>query len=1019
VRPVRLTVRGLRSYRGTAVVDFRGLSLVALIGDTGAGKSSLIEGLCFALYGSTTWDGRSVGELVADGADQVVVELEFRTGGDTGDTWTVTRSHRRGGGQAVHRLVSDGGAKVDGAKDVNQRIAQLLGLTKEQFLKAVVMPQGRFEELLRASPGQRTQILKGVFRLDALDAVKRAAEAQADRWRDPVTALRTERLALPADPAAALGEAEQAARRWAATVDALEVAQAHVAAATEALELARGRATALRAAAARVEALGTAIDPGAAAALLAADDELARATAAAEEAATAAAAHEAEAAAAATAALAGFATRDDAVGGRARLAAAASALAELEDRRRAAAAALAALDAAPPPAAVDAALVAAARDAEAALTASSERRRAAAQAEAAAVDALAAWRAALDVEAGCSARRDELAATAGAAKAARREAERALEQAEAALSSAAAALDDVRRRHAAAAAATGCQAGDECPVCGRALPDGFVPRAAPDLDDAAARLADADATVAAHRRAVRAAVTRAAQASSEHDQARRQAEDAAATCAARARAVAELLGAPPPAAAPHDADAGGRALVPLRDATARASRDEEAAAAAARDAAGALAAAQATSDERRARWAADHQRESEQLAATAAGIGRQRRALAALPAAWRPAPDAAPAALSALADDIDAALAAHQDAVARADDAATARRRADAARNELSLRREREVLRPAEQLTRAVADAHAALVDLAALVDPPPGVPPAPAGTAPGPRGRGRGPAGPPDLAALHAGVEQHRRAAAEVTAAAARAAAAHDAEADVQERQLAAVLAEVHVPDAATLPTALGDARAEARHARHAQEEARRAAARATRIDEALAIATPHLSALQALAKLLTDGKFIGHVMRSRETALLVEASRTLRRLSGDRFGFQDGFGVVDRRSGQVRGADTLSGGERFQASLALALALVEIATRGGGQLDAVFVDEGFGSLDAASLGQALDALGDVAVDGKLVALVSHLRQVAEHVDQVLLVERDDATGSTVRLLDEAEREALLVEDARSRMTT
>ncbi|MGI8983971.1 MAG: SbcC/MukB-like Walker B domain-containing protein [Acidimicrobiales bacterium] len=73
----------------------------------------------------------------------------------------------------------------------------------------------------------------------------------------------------------------------------------------------------------------------------------------------------------------------------------------------------------------------------------------------------------------------------------------------------------------------------------------------------------------------------------------------------------------------------------------------------------------------------------------------------------------------------------------------------------------------------------------------------------------------------------------------------------------------------------------------------------------------------------------------------------------------------LADRYSGQERGPDTLSGGERFQASLALALALVEIATRSGGQLEAVFVDEGFGSLDAGSLDQALTTLGAVASDG------------------------------------------------------
>lgn len=111
-------------------------------------------------------------------------------------------------------------------------------------------------------------------------------------------------------------------------------------------------------------------------------------------------------------------------------------------------------------------------------------------------------------------------------------------------------------------------------------------------------------------------------------------------------------------------------------------------------------------------------------------------------------------------------------------------------------------------------------------------------------------------------------------------------------------------------------------------------------------------------------------------------------------------------------------TGGESFLASLALALALVEIATRGGGQLDAMFLDEGFGSLDSSSLDQALSTLGALAVGGKLVMLVSHLHRVAEYVDDVVLVERDVVTGSRVRLLDPDEREHFLAADARSGLT-
>ena len=157
---------------------------------------------------------------------------------------------------------------------------------------------------------------------------------------------------------------------------------------------------------------------------------------------------------------------------------------------------------------------------------------------------------------------------------------------------------------------------------------------------------------------------------------------------------------------------------------------------------------------------------------------------------------------------------------------------------------------------------------------------------------------------------------------------------------------------------------------------------------------------------------------MRARESELLAEATRRLKDITGGRFGFTSGFGVVNVASGEVRTPDTLSGGERFQAALALALGLVEIASRGGGKLDAVFVDEGFGSLDANALDTALETLGKVAGGGKIVALISHLRPVAEYVDTVLHVTRDDVLGSRIDVLDSDEREQLLADDIRSGLT-
>jgi exonuclease SbcC len=188
--------------------------------------------------------------------------------------------------------------------------------------------------------------------------------------------------------------------------------------------------------------------------------------------------------------------------------------------------------------------------------------------------------------------------------------------------------------------------------------------------------------------------------------------------------------------------------------------------------------------------------------------------------------------------------------------------------------------------------------------------------------------------------------------------------------------------------------------------------------LDAFLAAAGPFVANLTVLVEALRDREFVDHLVTAREAELIAEADRRLRAITGARFGFVRDFGVVSVASGEVRTPDALSGGERFQAALALALSLVEIASRGRGRLEAVFVDEGFGSLDSRSLDAALATLGEVAGGGKMVGLISHLKPVAEAVETVLLVTKDDVRGSVVERLDAEAREQMLDDDIRSGLT-
>lgn len=110
----------------------------------------------------------------------------------------------------------------------------------------------------------------------------------------------------------------------------------------------------------------------------------------------------------------------------------------------------------------------------------------------------------------------------------------------------------------------------------------------------------------------------------------------------------------------------------------------------------------------------------------------------------------------------------------------------------------------------------------------------------------------------------------------------------------------------------------------------------------------------------------------------------------------------VIDHYNGSIRSVRTLSGGESFQASLALALGLSdEIQSEAGGiQLDAMFIDEGFGSLDEETLDQAVKALLNLADGNRLVGIISHVAELKERIEKQIIVTKQKSDGSTVKLI-------------------
>ncbi|MGU3567982.1 SbcC/MukB-like Walker B domain-containing protein, partial [Paenibacillus sp. A51L] len=147
----------------------------------------------------------------------------------------------------------------------------------------------------------------------------------------------------------------------------------------------------------------------------------------------------------------------------------------------------------------------------------------------------------------------------------------------------------------------------------------------------------------------------------------------------------------------------------------------------------------------------------------------------------------------------------------------------------------------------------------------------------------------------------------------------------------------------------------------------------------------------------------------------ILYAANERLRVLSSGQFmlersgrlearGRQSGLGldVYDSYTGQNRDVKSLSGGEKFNASLALALGMTDViqAHQGGVSIEMMFIDEGFGSLDEESLGRAIAALADLQRAGRMIGVISHVQELKDAFPAVLEVSKTKEGHSRTRLV-------------------
>ena len=225
MRPVRLEMEGFAAFRERAVVDFTGAEYFALVGPTGSGKSTVIDALTFALYGTVPrWDDRrAVALALAPSVVRGVVRLVFDVRGGRFVAVRELRRAARGGvnvkNARLERLLDrddvDGDTEVLAADSgVTKAVEELLGLPFEHFTSCVVLPQGEFAEFLHAKPGDRQAILTRLLGLGVYERIAREANREAAAAGDRA-ALLAEQLGAYVDATdEAVAEAGGGWSRW-------------------------------------------------------------------------------------------------------------------------------------------------------------------------------------------------------------------------------------------------------------------------------------------------------------------------------------------------------------------------------------------------------------------------------------------------------------------------------------------------------------------------------------------------------------------------------------------------------------------------------------------------------------------------------------------------------------------------------------------------------------------------------------------------------------------------------------
>ncbi|GAB6613677.1 MULTISPECIES: SbcC/MukB-like Walker B domain-containing protein [Bacillus] len=209
MRPIQLIMTAFGPYKQKEVIDFNDLGdhrIFAISGNTGAGKTTIFDAICYVLYGEASGEERSDTSMLrsqfADDNMYTSVELTFQL---KGKRYEIKRQlgHKKQGnktitGHAVELyevMVEEKVPAVDRfhVTDVNKKVEDLIGLSKHQFSQIVMLPQGEFRKLLTSETENKEEILRRIFKTDRYKLMRELLDQKRKQWKDVLQEKQKER----------------------------------------------------------------------------------------------------------------------------------------------------------------------------------------------------------------------------------------------------------------------------------------------------------------------------------------------------------------------------------------------------------------------------------------------------------------------------------------------------------------------------------------------------------------------------------------------------------------------------------------------------------------------------------------------------------------------------------------------------------------------------------------------------------------------------------------------------------